>query len=72
MDKPPLRLSPYAVALPLRVIGLAKEAALGADWSLARWEEFKRTAFACLSEDASPEETALFLEVVRERFDVTI
>lgn len=67
-DRPPLRLWKGE---PVVILGDAKKAALKADWSLARWTEFSRTAWACLTPDAAPEEMALFLAVVRERFDVT-
>lgn len=69
--RPKLRLSPYVRALPLRVMPLAKEAALAGNWTLSRWVEFQKTAFACLTEEANPEEMKLFLRVVEERFDVS-
>ncbi len=47
-----------------------KLAALKVDWSLREWTEFSTTARACLTADCEPEEMALFMEVVRERFDV--
>lgn len=56
---------------PIAILGACKEAALEADWLLSRWEEFRRTAEACLTADALPEEYECFLRVVEERFEVT-
>ena len=73
--RPPLRLSPYARALPFRALGLAKQSALAADVSLRWWEEVKATAYACLrrepTEAESAEDTAALLRVLEERFDVS-
>lgn len=67
-DRPALRLTR---AEPIAILARAKEAALGADWLLSRWEEFSKTARACLTPDCLPEEMGCFMAVVRERFDVT-
>ena len=73
--KPPLRLSPYVRALPFRSMGVAKEAALAADVSLRWWEEVKKTAYACLREEPTAEEseadTAALLKILEERFTVS-
>lgn len=53
------------------VLAKAKEVALKADWSLRQWDEFSETARACFTEAAEPEEREKFLDVVRERFEVT-
>lgn len=72
--KPPLRLDErkaHGWEWAHYVIGKAKEAALRADWSLRRWDEFRHTARACLTPKAAPEEEDKFMLVVRERFEVT-
>ncbi len=66
--KPPLRLTK---AEPVEILAAAKRVALKAEWLLSRWEEFSKTARACLTPDCLPEEMAKFMDVVRERFDVT-
>jgi hypothetical protein len=66
--KPPLRLTR---AEPIDVLARAKVVAIKADWSLARWTEFTKTARACLTPDCLPEEMGKFMTVVRERFEVT-
>ncbi len=73
--RPPLKLSPYARALPFRAMGVAKEAALAADVSLRWWEEVKKTAYACLrnepTAEESAEDTAALLRILEERFEVS-
>lgn len=56
---------------PGAVLSACKKAALKANWGLRAWVEFSETARACLSPDALPEEMALFLRVVEQRFAVT-
>ncbi len=56
---------------PAAVLGACKRAAIRANWSLRAWVEFSDTARACLSPDALPEEFALFMRVVEQRFAVT-
>ena len=65
--KPPVRLP---TTEPVDVLKRCKLAALKVDWSLREWTEFSTTARACLTADCEPEEMALFMEVVRQRFDV--
>jgi hypothetical protein len=65
--KPPLFLNN---GNPAAVLHEAKKVALKADWSLARWEEFSKTARACFQPDCLPEEFEAFMRVVRERFEV--
>ena len=65
--KPPLFLNS---GNPAAVLHEAKKVAIKADWSLARWEEFSKTARACFQPDCLPEEYAAFLKVVDERFEV--
>lgn len=57
-------------SLVLEVLGDCKRAALKADVSLKWWHEFRSTAAACLGPDATDEEHAKFLVVVKERFEV--
>ena len=56
---------------PAAVLGACKRAAMKANWGLRAWVEFSDTARACLSPDALPEEFALFMRVVEQRFAVT-
>ena len=56
---------------PAAVLSACKRAALKANWGLRAWVEFSETARACLSPDALPEEFALFMRVVEQRFAVT-
>lgn len=56
---------------PIAILISCKFAALKADVSLLWWEEFSKTARACLTPDCEPEEMSKFIEVVRERFTVT-
>lgn len=56
---------------PIVVIAKCKEAAIKANWSLRAWDEFSVTARACLQASCTPEEFALFLRVVEQRFTVT-
>ena len=66
--RPPLRLTSIE---PIKVLAQCKAAALKADVSLAWWVEFSATARACLTPDCEAVELEKFLDVVRERFDVT-
>ena len=68
IERPKLRLWKGE---PITILGDAKRAALKAGVSLAWWCDFSETARACLTADCEPEELALFLTVVRERFDCT-
>ena len=56
---------------PIEILGACKRAAIRDGWLLERWEEFSKTARACLTADCAPEEMGKFLDVVRERFAVT-
>ncbi len=56
---------------PIAILTACKYAALKCDVSLLWWEEFSKTARACLSADCAPEEMQLFMAVVRERFEVS-
>jgi len=56
---------------PKGVMGACRKAARAGAWSLAAWDEFAATAWSCLAPAAAPEEMALFMVIVRERFDVT-
>lgn len=79
--RPPVRIPPRLyvrpegdkkwAAKPVEIWSLCKEAALEVDWGLRRWEEFRKTADACLSAAAGDEEMALFMRVVKERFEVS-
>lgn len=72
--KPTLRLSAdklSGVEWAPYILAKAKEASIAADMSLRFWDEFSRTARACLGADALPEERDAFMKVVRERFEVT-
>ena len=66
--KPALRLRKGD---PLSIRSAARAAAKAAHWELAQWDEFAATFDACFSPDALPEEMALALAVVEERFEVT-
>lgn len=68
---PRIRIPPHAHGRPIAILGICKEAAISADWSLRRWVEFRKTAEACLTPAATPEESELFMRVVEERFDVS-
>jgi hypothetical protein len=65
--KPRVRLT---TTEPIKVLADCKRAALKANWLLSEWVEFSATCRACLTADCEPEEMALFMSVVRERFDV--
>ena len=69
--RPPVRIPPHLRERPVAILGLCKEAALDADWRLSQWVEFRKTADACLSPGALPEEMSLFMKVVEERFSVS-
>ncbi len=66
--RPSVRLSTME---PLKVLSACKRAASKAGVSLAWWEEFSATAWACLTPDCAPEELSLFMSVVNERFEVS-
>ena len=57
---------------PAAVMAACRKAAIKADWSLRAWDEFSRTARACLTPDCQPEEFACFMKVVSERFEVEL
>ena len=69
IERPALRLWS---GKPVVILGDAKKAALKAGVSLAWWVEFSTTFRACLTPDCLPEEMAKSLEVVKERFVVTM
>lgn len=69
MSAPPVTLRNGS---PVEILGACKRAALKADWLLSQWVEFSTTARACLTADCEPEEMSKFLDVVRERFAVTL
>lgn len=66
--RPQLRITSME---PIKVLADAKRAALKADVSLRWWQEFSLTARACLTPECEPEELEKFMDVVRERFDVS-
>ena len=68
IERPKLRLWKGE---PITILGDAKKAAIKAGVSLLWWEEFSKTAWACLTADCEPEELEAFLRVVEERFEVT-
>lgn len=72
MTLTPLRITAAAWALPLETMRAAKRAALRADWSLRTWDEFSRTARACLTGAATDAELEEFRAVVRQWFDVEV
>jgi hypothetical protein len=55
---------------PLDAIRAAKKVALTEDWTLRRWTDFAREAYATLDADASEDSLAEFWRVVGEWFEL--
>jgi hypothetical protein len=69
--RPPVRIPLSIREKPVAVLSECKKAAIRARVELGWWVEFRTTAMACLSADCLPEEAALFMRVVEERFSVS-